>query len=165
MTEEAKTISLVEFADRAVQGREFTQELKSGEILSCRVHTPKQADAMAVRKIMLQITKIAETMKDKSDITAEQASLAYTIGLECLRACVRDESGAEIPDEGFVDLFSKLPYQSELMTKCQELCGCGMFIVPPFDNADVIKALKEEIRERTSKAAKPKKAKPKKAKG
>ena len=52
--EENKTISLSEFANRALEGEEFKQELADGRFLTCRVFTPTQADALAIQGIMAE---------------------------------------------------------------------------------------------------------------
>ena len=148
MTEtEKKTLSLADFASRAVEGEEIEQELRNGKTLVCRVFTPTQADAIAVQGIMADIVKVAQRMKDENDAGAEEASLAFKLGFECLRACVRDESGIDIPDPAFVDLFGQLPAQSKLMLKCQDLCGVSMMVVPTFTNEAVVRGIKESIEE------------------
>ena len=104
-------------------------------------------------------------MKTEDDIDPEDSALAYKLGFECLRACLKDESGAPIPDPAFVDLFSQLPYRSDLMTKCQDLCGVSLMVIPPFSNADAAKRMKEDVERQMAEIERAKKPKPKKAKG
>ena len=161
MAEEHKTLSLAEFANRAIQGEEITQALTDGTTLNCRVFTPTQADTMAIQKIMVKLARTAQKMKTEDDVEPEEAANAYTLGFECLRACLKDESGMEIPDPAFVDLYRNLPYKSDLMIRCQELCGVSMMVIPPFDNAKAAADLKKDL-ERQVAAAERKAKKPNK---
>ena len=143
--ESPKTISLSEFAARAVEGEPLEQELTSGETVAARVFTPDQSAVVAVQRIWNRILKTASAASTLSDISDTDLTLAMDLGFACLRACVRDESGAAIPDEAFVDLFAKLPFNSPLMVRCQELCGAPatLFQIPPFNPNLAIKALRD----------------------
>ena len=144
--EKSRTITLAEFARRAVEGEEIEQELVDGSVLKCRVHAPTQEFLLAIQGMMSRIFRVAESMRGGGDVSDDDASLIYRIGLECLRACVKDESGAEIPDPAFVDLFGNLPVQSGLMLKCQDLCGASMIQIPPLSNAEVADRVKDGVR-------------------
>lgn len=145
MTKEThKTISLSEFAERALHGEAIEQELTTGERVDVRVHTPDQGALLAVRKIMIKIVKVADTARKEADIDDADATLAYELGLSALAACVRDDDGQPLPGAVIVDLFSKLPYKSDVMVRCQELCGVTMISVPPLDDAAAIEVLQVE---------------------
>lgn len=145
MTKEThKTISLSEFAERALQGEVIEQELTTGERVDVRVHTPDQGALLAVRKIMIKIVKVADTARKEADIDDADATLAYELGLAALEACVRDDDGQPLPGAVIVDLFCKLPYKAAAMVRCQELCGVTMISVPPLDDAAAIEVLQGE---------------------
>ena len=146
-TESNKTISLAEFAERATQGQALEQKLETGETVAVRVFTPPQADMLDVQRLMVRIFKVAESVKREADISEDNATLAYELGLRCLQACVRADDGAEMPDAALVALFSSLPYKSALMVRCQELCGVTMISIPPINNALAIEAVKQEADE------------------
>ena len=141
-----KTISLSEFAARAVDGEAMEQELNGGETVSLRVFTPAQEATLGVQRIWTRILALAHSAASLDDIPDEQLALAYELGFACLRACVRDENGAEIPDAAIVDLFSKLPYESPLMTRCQEMCGVSsrLMTIPPLNAALMSASAKDE---------------------
>lgn len=147
MSEEHKTITLVEFAKRATEGEVVEQELTGGERIEARVFTPDQTDLLDVQKIMMRIVRVADTARSQTDIADDDATLAYELGLAALRACVRDDDGERVPDIAVVELFSKLPYKAALMVRCQELCGVTMISVPPIDNAMALEAVKQEAAE------------------
>ena len=146
MTEEHKTISLSEFAERAVEGEALEQELTNGERVALRVFTPEQADVIAVQRLLARIVKAVGAADREADIPEEDAALIYDMGFACLRACVRAEGGGEIADAAFTDLFSKLPYKSDLMIRCQDLCGVKMLTIPPLDATAAIKAMTDEVK-------------------
>ena len=145
-SEQHKTISLSEFAERAVKGESLEQKLNGGETLSVRVFTPDQESVIEVQRMMARVVKAATTAASEADISEADATLAYDMGFACLRACVRTEDGGEIPDAAFVDLFSKLPYKSDLMLRCQDLCGVGMMVIPPLDTKAAVEAMGAEAK-------------------
>ena len=146
MTEERKTISLSEFAERAVEGEALEQELTSGERVAVRIFTPEQADVIAVQRLLSRIVKAAGAADREADIPEEDAALIYEMGFACLRACVRADGGGEVADAALVDLFSKLPYKSDLMVRCQDLCGVKMLAIPPLDATAAVKAMAGEAK-------------------
>ena len=110
---------------------------------------------MAVQRLMLRIVKVADAVVKETDISDDDATLAYEIGLGCLRACVRGEGGAELDDEVLTSLFGKLPYKSDLMLKCQAICGVEMLTIPPLPGGAAIEAVKSEVEAIAAGSAKP----------
>ena len=152
--EEHRTLSLSEFAERALEGEAMEQELTDGRRVALRVFAPTQADLMAAQKLMMRIVKVADAAGKEADIGEDDAVLAYELGLACLRACVRDENGAQIGDAALSDLFGKLPYKAPVMIRCQELCGVGLMSVPPLDIKAAAEAIGAEAKA-AAEAAKP----------
>ena len=144
-TQEPKTISLAEFATRVREGEAVEQELVDGTRIALQVFTPNQKDITEIQKIWNRIARAVSAMANDQDIDEEDAVQVHVLGLECLRACLRDENGGVIDDMVFVELFSKLPYKSPLMKKCQSLCGVTLIDIPPFDNRAMIEAMKAEV--------------------
>ena len=173
-SENNKTLTLSEFANRALDGQIITQEIVGGpksvpQRVAVHVHTPTQTDLLKVQRLMVRISQVASAASAETDISDDDATLAYELGLAALAACVRDEEGNRLEDEGIVHLFAGLPYKSAVMTRCQELCGVTMITVPPLDNALALEAVKTEAAEvaksadklnrkarRTAKSKKPK---------
>ena len=153
-TETNKTLTLSEWADRAINGEIIEQEMSNGERVAVHVHTPPQDDMLAVQRLMVRISQVASAAKSQSEISDDDATLAYELGLAALAACVRNEEGGRLTDEGIVHLFGQLPYKAAVMTRCQELCGVTMITVPPLDNAVAIEAVKTEAVELAKQAAK-----------
>lgn len=154
-----KTLTLSEFADRAINGEIIEQEMVGGpkavpQRVAIHVHTPTQDDLLKVQRLMVRISQVASAAKSQAEISDDDATLAYELGLAALSACVRTETGERLPDEGIVHLFGGLPYKSDVMTRCQELCGVTMITVPPLDNAMAIEAVKTEAVELAKQAAK-----------
>ena len=152
--EQHRTISLAEFAERATEGEAFEQTLTTGETLAVRIFTPEQADVLGVRKLMMKLVKVADAATREADIPEDDAAAIYEMGFACLRACVRDEGGGEIADAAFVDLFAKLPYKSDLMLRCQDLCGVSLMKIPPLDVQAAVEAIGGEVKA-AAEAAKP----------
>ena len=150
--EEHKTLTLSEFAERALQGEIIEQEMVGGpkaapQRVAIHVHTPRQDDLLKAQGLMVRIANVASKATRETDITEDDATLAYELGLTVLAACVRTATGERLPDAGIVHLFGGLPYKSEVMTRCQELCGVTMISVPPLDNAAAIEAVGAEAAE------------------
>ena len=142
-----KTISLAEFSERALKGERVEQDLTDGTRTDAFVHAPAQADLLEAQRLMVRIVQVADAATKKSDITDEDATLAYEVGLVVLKACVRDEAGEPLPDQAAVRLFSLLPHKSAVMTRCQELCGVDMITVPPVSNSVALEAVRREAAE------------------
>ena len=137
-SEEHKTISLAEFIERSEQGEAVEQRLEDGTTISVRIHTPAQADLLGLHRIFGRM--VSSSADKESDISDETASSIFALGIDCLRACIKDEDGNALPDAVAVDLFSRLPYQSPLLTKCQELCGVGIVNIPTLDLRKMVEA-------------------------
>ena len=146
-TETHKVISLSAFAERAIEGEAIEQELSTGERVEVRVHAPDQKTLLRAQGLMVRIVQVADAARNETEISDDDATLAYELGVVVLTGCVRDENGETIPDAAVVDLFRKLPYKSEVMSRCQELCGVDMITVPPVSNSVAIKAVREEAAE------------------
>lgn len=146
-TETHKVISLSAFAERALEGEAMEQELSTGERVEVRVHAPDQKDLLRAQGLMVRIVQVADAARNETEISDDDATLAYELGLVVLGACVRDENGEALPEAAVVDLFRKLPYRSEVMTRCQEICGVDMITVPPVSNSLAVSAVREEAAE------------------
>ena len=144
--EEHTTITLSDFAARALEGEAMTVALRDDSKVELRVFSPAETDLIAVQRLMMRIVKAADAMTSEADISDDDATLAYELGLAALHACVRDENGEPIADAAIVDLFSRLPYKSPLMLRCQELCGVSLMTVPPLDGKVAIEAMKTEVK-------------------
>ena len=142
-----KTISLSEFTTRALEGETIEQELNDGTLMDVHVHAPDQATLINAQRLMVRIVQVADAARKETDISDDDATLAYELGLAVLSGCVRDENGEALLDQAVVKLFSMLPYRSTVMTRCQELCGVDMFTVPPVSNSVALKAMSEEAAE------------------
>ena len=156
MTDETKheTISLSEFASRATEGEATEQELDDGSIVALRVFAPEQDILIAAQKLMTRLAKLAAMASRPTDISEDDAMIPYELGFLCLRGCVRDEKGAEIPEAAVADLFRRLPYKSALMLKCQDLVGVSMMVIPPLKGDVAIKAMQAEAKAAVEAAAK-----------
>lgn len=153
-----KTLTLSEFANRALDGEIIEQEIAHGpkaapQRVAVHVHTPSHDDLLKAQRLMVRISQVAAAAKSETEISDDDATLAYELGLAVLSACVRDEEGDRLTDEGIVHLFGGLPYKSAVMTRCQELCGVTMITVPPLDNALAIEAVKAEALDLAKQAA------------
>ena len=137
-SEEHKTISLAEFIERSEKGEAVEQRLEDGTTIELRVFTPAQADLLEVHRIFGRM--VGGKAERESDIPDDTAASIFSLGIGCLQACVKDEHGNGLPDVAAVDLFSRLPYQSPLLTKCQELCGVGVVTIPTLDLRKVVDA-------------------------
>ena len=155
MSEPHKTISLSEFANRALEGETIEQELTDGTRLDVRVHAPDQQTLISAQRLMVRIIQVADTARRETDITDDDATLAYELGLAVLAGCVRDDDAEPLPDQALVKLFSMLPHKSAVMTRCQELCGVDMFTVPPVSNSVALEVVREEAAELAAQVAKP----------
>ena len=153
-TETHKVISLSAFAERALEGEGIEQELNTGERVEVRVHAPDQKSLLKAQGLMVRIVQVADAAREETEISDDDATLAYELGLAVLGACVRDENGEPIPEAAVVDLFRKLPYKSEVMTRCQEICGVDMITVPPVSNSVAIEAIRGEAAELVADAKK-----------
>ena len=157
MTDQApKTLTLSEFAERALQGEEVKQKMNDGTEVSVRVFTPGQQALMEVQKLWMRVVKLADSPTPVDDIDGDDATLAYAVGVASLAACVRDEGGEPVPEQVIVNLFANLPYKADLMTKCLDMCGVPseLFSVPPLSGNAAIKVLRDEV-ERAAAEAKP----------
>ena len=147
-----KTISLAEFSERALKGERIEQDLTDGTRTEAFVHAPGQDDLLEAQRLMVRIVQVADAATKKSDITDEDATLAYEVGLAALKACVRDEHGEPLPDAAAVNLFRLLPHKSAVMTRCQELCGVDMITVPPVTNSLALEAVRRDAAEAVAEA-------------
>ena len=143
---ECKTISISEFASRAAEGETVEAPLNDGTVVALRLFSPPEDDLITVQKIMMKIVSVASAATAETEIAEDDATLAYELGIACVRACVRDDGGERIADMAVVNLFSKLPYKSPLMVRCQELCGVSMMIIPPLDTMAAAEAMGAEMK-------------------
>ena len=145
-TQKSRIVSLSELAEQATQGERITQKLTDGAQVELRVFVPTQPDILAVQRVWTRVVETAQTATSEAGIPKEKAAVAYEMGFAVLQACVRDEKCERIPDEGFVRLYSLLPYKSDTMLRAQELCGIPdeMFSIPPLDGVEAVAAVKAE---------------------
>ena len=148
MTKEThKTITLDEFASKALHGEAIEQELTDGTRLDVFVHAPGQDTLLTAQRLMVRMVQVADAARKETDISDDDATLAYELGLVVLAGCVRYENGVELQDQALVKLFSMLPHRSAVMTRCQELCGVDMITVPPVSNTLAIEAVRKDVAE------------------
>ena len=148
MTKEThKTITLNEFASKALHGEAIEQELTDGTRVDVFVHAPGQDTLLTAQRLMVRMVQVADSARKETDISDDDATLAYELGLVVLAGCVRDEHGEPLADPVLVKLFRMLPHRSAVMTRCQELCGVDMITVPPVSNSLAIEAVRKDVAE------------------
>ena len=132
MTTAHKTITLAEFIERAEHGEPIEQALNDGTSLTVSVFTPTQDGVAAVQSVMARM--FALSSEKGGDANERIVASVIELGMTCLRVCIKAD-GEHLPEAAIVSLFSKLPPQSPLMLRCQELCGATAISVPILDIA------------------------------